>query len=293
MRQSLRHAAAVALLAGLAAAVPARADDAIAKLGSQPLTAADFKELLDGFTPQQREQAAKEPKVAAQLVRTAVGRKVVLAEAAKQSWDKKPEVAAQIARGRDDIVIASYLRSVSLPPAGFPSDAEIHAAFDANRERFHQYHVAQIYFADPPGASKETLAEVERKARDMTKKAKAKGADFAALARANSDDTASAAKGGDLGWLPESQILPEILGAVAASGEKGVTDPVHVGGGWHVLTMLGRKQADFAQVHDQIANALRENKFAQSQQAYVDKLLEDQHLSIDETAAAALFAPKK
>src|SRR5277367_2450499 len=73
-------------------------DDVIANLGSQPVKTSDVKDFLDGLNPQQREQAAKDPKVILQLVRSAIGRKLVLDEAGKQSWDKKPDVAAQIAR---------------------------------------------------------------------------------------------------------------------------------------------------------------------------------------------------
>jgi parvulin-like peptidyl-prolyl isomerase len=294
MRQSFRHAAATLIVAGLAAGMPARADDAvIARLGTQPMTAADFKDVVDGLTPQQREQAAKDPKFSVQLVRSAIGRKLLLADAVKQSWEKRPEVAAQIARARDEVVLATYLRSIAQVPAGYPADADLHAAYDLNKERFHQYHIAQIFIAEPPGANKDAFAELEKKARDLAQKAKAKGADFAALARANSQDGASAAKGGDLGWVVESQIQPEILGAITATGDKSVTDAIHVAGGWHILMLLGRKQADFGQVRDQIAAVLRENKGAQAQQAYAEKLLDDQHVTIDEPAAASLFAVKK
>lgn len=190
-------------------------------------------------------------------------------------------------------MLGTYLRSAAPLPAGYPSDADLRAAYDLNKDRFHQYHIAQIFIAEPPGASRETFAGLDRKARDLAAKAKAKGADFAALAKANSADPASAAKGGDLGWVVESQIQPEILGAITATGDRGVTDAIHVAGGWHILMMLGRKTADFDQVRDQIAGILRENKSAQMQQAYVEKMLEDQKVTIDETAAAALFAAKK
>ena len=294
MRQTLRQLAGAAMLLCLAAGAAAAADDeTVANLESQPVKAADLKDFIDGLTPAQREQAAKDPKIMVQLVRSAVGRKLVIEEAEKQGWDKKPEVAAEIARARHEVMLGTYLRSVAAPPPSFPSDAEIRAAYDANRERFPQYHVAQIYLAEPAGSTKETSAAIEKKARDLAKKAKAKGADFAALARANSDDAASAPKGGDLGWLAESQILPEILGGVMATPEKGVSEPIHAAGGWHILTVLASKPADLAQVRDQIANVLRESKTTQNEQAYVGKLLDDKHLTVNETAAATLFTAKK
>lgn len=291
MHRFLAPAACAALL--LAAALPARADDpVIANIGTQPVKASDIKDFLDALNPQQREQAAKDPKLMDQVVRSAIGRKLVLDAAAKQSWDKKPEIAAQIARARDEIVYASYLRSVALP-ANYPSEDEIHAAFDANRDRLHQYHLAQIYLAEPPGSSKDAIAAIDAKARDLAKQAKAKGANFAALAKANSADTSSADKGGDLGWLAENQLLPEILGVVSALPEKGVSEPVHVAGGWHIVMLLGTKPADYTQVHDQLANVMREQKAAQASQAYLQKLLDDSHVTVNETAAAGLFEVRK
>jgi parvulin-like peptidyl-prolyl isomerase len=286
----------VALLCAFLGPATAKADDAvIANLGAQPVKGSDVKDFLYGLNPQQREQAANDPKLILQLVRSAIGRKLVLEEAEKQAWDKKPDVATQIARARDEVVLTSFLRSVGLPAATYPSEGDIKTAYEANREHFmtpRQFHIAQIFVAEPPDAKKDAIDALERKARDLAKKAKVKGADFAALARTNSDDPVSAQKGGDLGWLPESQILPEILTVVRPMGDKGVTDAIHAAGGWHILQVLGVKPAELRpleQVHDQIVTLLRESKITQNDQAYVEKLLEDRHLTINETAAEAWF----
>ena len=292
MRHFIRLVAATALLAWCAAGA-AVADDVIANVGAQPIKEADLKDFIEGLSPAQREQAARDPKIAVQIVRSAIGRKLILGEAEKQGWDKKPEIAEDIARARQQVVLQTFVTSVTALPPNVPSEAEIRAAYDANREHLLQYHIAQIYVAEPPGSTAETVAATEKKAHDLVKKAKAKGADFAALARTNSDDTASASKGGDLGWLAENQILPEILGAVKAMPEKAVTEPIHAAGGWHIMTVLGVKPAELSQVHDVIASALRQGKAAQAQQAYVEKLLTDSKLTVNETAAAALFAAKK
>src|SRR5665213_879190 len=301
MRHPLQRAAWAAILALCFAvsAIAATDDTVIANLGTQPVKASDIKDFLASLGPQQRQQAEKNPRVMLQLVRSAIGRKIVIDEAQKQSWDQKPEIAAQIARARDEIVLTTYLRSVAAPPASYPSDDDIRQVYDTNRDRFatpRQYHIAQIYIAEPASATKDALAALEKKARDLAKKAKSKGADFADLAASNSDDAASAKKGGDLGWLPETQILPEIVTAIKAKGDKGITDPVHVAGGWHILSVLGTKPPEakpLDQVRDQIAAALRDTKINQNGQAYVEKLLTDRHLTVNETAAAALFDTTK
>ena len=277
----------------LAMALPARADDpVVASLGSEPIRASEIKDFVDSLSPQQRAAAAKDPKLIDQVVRSAIGRRLVLEEAAKQSWDKKPDVAAAIARAHDEVVYTTFLRSVATP-GNYPSDSEVRAAYDVNRDRLHQYHLAQIFIAETPGQSPETLAAAAAKAQELAKKAKARGADFAALARANSEDSASASKGGDLGWFPENQLLPEILGAITALPERGITEPIHVAGGWHIMMLLGTKPADYDQVRDQIAGLLREQKTAQASQTYVEKLLDASHATVNETAAAELFDTTK
>jgi parvulin-like peptidyl-prolyl isomerase len=294
MRAAFERAAWAALLAmGLAGT--ARADEAaVANIGQQPVSGAEITAMLPTLTPAQREHAAKDPKVVAQLVRIAVGRKLLLEEAKRQAWDKKPEIAAQIERARDEITFATYLQSASLPSPDYPSADEVRQAYEANRDKFTiptQYHIAQIFIADPAGGSKETTASADKKARELDKRAKAKGADFAELARSGSDDPATARRGGDLGWLPENQLMPEIKTAVLALGGKGVTDPIHAPGGWHIIQVMGTAPPvlpPLDQLHDTIVKLLRESKA----NAFVDKLLEDKHVTVNETAAAAFFEAK-
>jgi len=289
-----------ALIVALALlALPALAEDTvIANLGSQPVTASQIKDYLPTLTPAQRAQAAKDPKLSLQLVRLAVARKLLFDEATKQNWDKRPEVAAQIERYREEVIVATYLASVAALPAGYPSADDVRQAYDANREKFTapaQYHLSQIFIAEPADAKKDVAAAAAARARDLFKKAKAKGADFAELARVNSDDAVSAPKGGDLGWLPESQIVPDILFAVKATG-RGITEPVHAAGGWHILWVMGSKPPTIEpldQVHDTLVALLRETKLNQTEQAYLEKSVEDQHLTVNETAAATLFDVKK
>lgn len=293
MRSFRARAALAAMVVVLASPVAAAAAEAVATIGSKPVTAADLQDFLATLTPQQREQAARDPKFSTDLVRSAIVRKLVLSAAETAGWDKKPEIAAQIAHAREEIVLGAYLGSVSQPPAGYPDEDEVRAAYDLNRDHLFQYQLAQIFLAEPPGADKETRDAIAKKALDLARKARAKGADFAALARANSQDAATAAKGGELGWLAQNQIIPEFLGAVMSLGEKGVSEPIHAAGGWHILDLSGVKPADFNQVKDQIAGALRETRTQQNRLAFLQKLLADDHVSVDETAAAALFAAKK
>jgi peptidyl-prolyl cis-trans isomerase SurA len=71
------------------------------------------------------------------------------------------------------------------------------------------------------------------------------GADFAELARLNSDD-ASAARGGDLGWILPGDTVPPFEQAMDALAVGEVSTPVRTPFGFHLIEVLGRRTADVA-----------------------------------------------
>jgi peptidyl-prolyl cis-trans isomerase SurA len=70
------------------------------------------------------------------------------------------------------------------------------------------------------------------------------GANFAELARLNSDDTVSAQRGGDLGWVVPGDLVPEFERAMAELKVNEVSQPVRTPFGIHIVQVLGRRTAD-------------------------------------------------
>lgn len=95
--------------------------------------------------------------------------------------------------------------------------------------------VSHILVTVAANASEAEKKAAEAKAKKLTSEAKAPGADFAALARANSDDTGSKANGGDLGWLAKGG-MPGAFDDTAFAMQAGeVRGPVKTDFGWHVI----------------------------------------------------------
>jgi peptidyl-prolyl cis-trans isomerase D len=69
---------------------------------------------------------------------------------------------------------------------------------------------------------------------------KVKKADFAAIARANSEDPGSGAEGGDLGWFQEGQMVPTFNDA-CFDGKKGDITMVRSQFGYHIIEVLDQK----------------------------------------------------
>lgn len=77
------------------------------------------------------------------------------------------------------------------------------------------------------------------------------GEDFAELARQHSDD-ASAAKGGDLGWLSPGETVPEFERAMDALQAGQVSDPIRSPFGVHLIKVLERRDEDLSEERQRV-----------------------------------------
>ena len=123
------------------------------------------------------------------------------------------------------------------------SEETLQAAYEEGVEEFtvpEQVRARHILFRLPPDPDEETLAQVRGDAQDILDQIRA-GADFAELAETKSDDTGTAAAGGDLGWFGRGRMAEEFE-QVAFELEPGDTsDLVQTTFGIHVIRVDGRR----------------------------------------------------
>jgi peptidylprolyl isomerase len=275
------------------AASPDPAPDAVARLGSTDIPASALREFVRTLDPALRKQALSDPAVMSRLVREELVRIAVLNEAVAKKWDQNPDVAARIAQARDAEIVTSYLAAAGAVPAGYPSDAQIQAAYEANRDKFlapRQYRLEQIFVA-APGSDKQAEDAAHAKAEALAAKARVKGADFAAIARTGSNQ-AGGETGGDLGWAAEAQIIPEIRSEIAGMSVGEISDPIRTQAGFHIIRLVDTKPAGvrpLAEVRDQLVTALRQSKLQEGEQAYVAALLAKTPAMINELALKKIF----
>ncbi len=79
------------------------------------------------------------------------------------------------------------------------------------------------------------------------------GEDFAALARANSEDPGSAANGGDLGWANPGQFVPEFERALNVLKPGELSPPVATPFGVHLIQVLERRTQNMGTERQQFA----------------------------------------
>ncbi len=70
--------------------------------------------------------------------------------------------------------------------------------------------------------------------------------DFAAIAKAVSEDPGSATEGGDLGWTSPGTFVPEFEKALESLAEDEISQPFRTQYGWHVAQLLGRRAQDMS-----------------------------------------------
>jgi peptidylprolyl isomerase len=263
------------------------------------LTAEDIREALKWVDPAMREQVLSNQQALVTFVKERMVRQILLTEARAAKWDQNPDVIARANDARDTSIVQQWLTSKANIDPAYPSQAELEAAYEANKARFvvpQQYHVQQIAILVPANASKDVEAEALKKARDARAQVTKPKADFADIAKKVSQDPNSAGNGGDLGWLREDQILKPVRDALHGMAENAVSEPIRGTDSFHVVKLLGTRPQTVApldQVKPNLIAALRQAKGQQATNAYLDSLLKAQPVQLNEIGLAARITATK
>jgi peptidyl-prolyl cis-trans isomerase SurA len=102
----------------------------------------------------------------------------------------------------------------------------------------------------------------------------AQGENFADLARLNSDDTASAQRGGDLGWIVAGDLVPEFERAAAALKPGELSEPVRTAFGLHLIQVMARRTSDLSVDRKRLEarKVLRERRSDESYEEWLRQL---------------------
>lgn len=125
-------------------------------------------------------------------------------------------------------------------------DEDLRKRYDSS-DQITKIHLAQIVLkilsAKDDQVVKDKADELVRRARGA---AGTKAEDFAALARGNSQDPGSAAKGGDIGWIQRDRNRPgNVYQRTFSNGEGTISDPVKEGNSYYILKVLGKYKQTF------------------------------------------------
>ena len=125
-------------------------------------------------------------------------------------------------------------------PLPVVDEAALRKRYDEQAAKYstaEQREVSHILVQVAADASAADQKVAEARAKKLAEQARAAGADFAALARANSDDAGSKATGGSLGWLAKGGMPGAFDDAAFAMRAGEVRGPVKTDFGWHVIKL--------------------------------------------------------
>ncbi len=107
------------------------------------------------------------------------------------------------------------------------------------------------------------------------------GVKFDELARLHSDD-ASAAKGGDLGWINPGDTVPDFEKAMDALKPGEVSAPIQSPFGWHLIQVLERRNQDVTQERQKLLarQAIRERKSEEAFQDWVRQIRDSAYVEL-------------
>ena len=197
------------------------------------------------------------PEMEGQMREEVIAREVFMQEAEKQGVAASDDFKAQMELARQTLMIrelfANYQKTHPV------SDAELKAEYDkfAATNGGKEYKVRHI------------LVEKEADAKAIIASLK-KGGKFEDIAKKQSKDPGSAAKGGDLDWANPSSYVPEFTEALLKLNKGQMTDtPVKSQFGYHVIRVDDIRNAQlpaFDEVKPQIAQQMQQQKLAAYQE---------------------------
>lgn len=150
------------------------------------------------------------------------------------------------------------------------SDEEIQKYYDKNKENFYQVKASHILISTVDENGKELSddkkKEAKAKAEEVLEKIEA-GEEFASLAKEYSDDTGSAAEGGDLGYFKKGVMVAEFEDTAFGLDVGEISDIVETQFGYHIIKVfdkLDENKLTVADVKDEIKTILLNEKYAQT-----------------------------
>jgi hypothetical protein len=250
-------------------------------IGDERITAADIENFIQALPPQYQAFYGGEGKHL--LPQYIIGMKVLSNEAVKLKLGEKPVVARALETAREGILANAarqhFLESVVV------SDQELRELYQKDKTLSEEDRIRHILIRteDAPlnfgGAGRPALPEPEarKKLQDIRERILA-GADFAQMAKQYSEDTATAASGGDMGVIKSDKVVPPIIDAAHSLNPGQVSDLILTPSGVEIIQVEDKHTKSFEEVKPALETQLRESKASET----IKHLTDNYHLVVDQ-----------
>ena len=207
-----------------------------------------------------------------------INRELIYSEAVKKGLDKKPEVAAEIANQTRNILagalISNHIETIKFTDEALQKEYESRIGAMTSKE-----YRARHILVKTEDEAKALIAQLD------------KGGDFAALAKAKSQDTGSVKEGGDLNWFEPGQMVQPFGDAIKSMEKDTYTKtPVQTQFGWHIIKLEDTREIkppEFEKVKDNVRSILQNKEI----ETYLAALKSKAKIEIKDAPATEPVAP--
>ncbi len=220
-------------------------DRVVIQVGDIKLTAAQIDEILQAYPDSQR--AFINGPGRNRFIDTVVRVLLLSAEGRRRKINETEAYQIQLMFSAAGILASHTDEDIKREVRG--NDTLVKAYYEAHKSDYEQIRARHILVRAqgspmplPAGQTELSEAEALAKAQEIRQKI-LQGADFADLARAESSDSGTASKGGDLGFLKHGQTVPSFEEALFALPVGEVSQPIKTTYGYHLVKVEEKKPA--------------------------------------------------
>lgn len=188
-----------------------------------------------------------------------VSEKLLYKEAVKAGITERDDIKRRMKNLETQLAIQAFIEEKSASLITDKSLKEAYEQYTAKAKNEEEVRARHI------------LVDSEEKAKEIAERIK-KGEDFAKVAKTESMDKGSGAKGGDLDYFTKDKMVGEFADAAFALKKGEVSAPVKSDFGWHIIQLEDRrpvKVASFADMQEQLKAEVRKKAI----QSYIDNLI--------------------
>jgi len=261
---------------------PAGDEQVLAEVNSAKITMADFNNELASVPANYKAMINANKK---KFLDDLVLQELLAQEAKKQGLEKDKDVVQALAKIENKLLAQKLLEKEVLEKVNV-TDEEAKKYYDEHKDEFkvpEQVQASHILVAVKETATDDEKKAAETKAEDLLKQLKG-GADFATLAKDNSD-CPSKAKGGDLGYFSKGQVVPEFEEAAYSLKVEELSGAVKTQFGYHIIKVTDKKaeqQKSFDEVKDELKQKLARDKQKTAFDTYSAELKGKAKITINE-----------
>lgn len=232
-------------------------------VGDEKMTRSEFEALIAAMPEKARQELAS-PQARRRFAENLSEIKALAQEARRRKIADRADVQRQLKLTEENLLANSLFQD--LLKEATPAEAEVRAYYEEHKSEYESAKASHILIrfqgsrvplreGQPDRTDEEALAKTQE-----VRKRLLAGEEFAAVAKAESDDTGSGEEGGSLGEFGRGRMVPVFDEAVFSLPVGQVSEPVKSQFGYHLILVESRGAKSFDEMRGEIERQQKPEK---------------------------------